>query len=116
MSPGASRRSSAASTRLCTWPIQPAKWVAGSVIGRFTGKRLQRVLFQDLDLLLGLGKHRLAVLRELETALVRRERLLERQLARFHADDQLLQLGEGGLEAGWRIGACGFAHSIAREF
>src|SRR4051812_40449244 len=116
MSPGASRRSSAASTRVCTWPIQAAKRVAGSVIGRFTGKRLQRVLFQDFHLLLRLGEHRLAILGELETPFVRGKRLLERELPRFHAGDELLQLGERGLEARWVVGAGGFAHAIAGNY
>src|SRR5437868_4934353 len=82
--------SSAASTRAWMRVIQAAK----SVFGVGTGEILQRVLFKDLHLLLRLREHVLAELRELQAALVSRERLLEAELSGLHSGDDLLELRE----------------------
>src|SRR3972149_2193402 len=106
-----SARSKADSTRAWTRPIQAAK----SVVGVGTGKVLERVLFENLHLLLRLGEQVLAVLRELEPALVSGERLLQAELARFHAAHDLLQLGQCGLEAARVFGVDRFGHRDTRE-
>ena len=72
---------------------------------------LQHALFQDLDLLLRVLERRLAERDELGPALVRRQRLLQRQLLAFHGRDDALELGEGGFEV---LGRRGVAHSLGR--
>lgn len=73
---------------------------AGNSVFLFgTRERLQNIGFEDLHLLLGLRELGLAKLRELEAALVRGKGLLEGELPRFHAGDELFQLGQRGFEA-----------------
>src|SRR5882762_9042895 len=98
------KRSSAASTRAWTLAIQAVNSFA--VVG--TGEVFQRVVFEHLDLLLRAGEHTLAVLSQLEPSLVRGEGLLQSQLPGLHAGHDLLQLGQGGLEALGLIGLSGF--------
>src|SRR5882672_10765547 len=93
---GGSRRESALSMRAWTSPIQA--WKSASVTRGRICERLQHLAFEDLDLLLRGFEPLLAEARELESALVRRERLLERQLAAFHARDDFFQLRERLLE------------------
>src|SRR5688572_18272020 len=99
-------RSRADSTRAWIRPIHAVKSVgatsipAGSVVRVGTGEILERVFLQDLHLLLRLRQQVLAVLRQLQAAPVRLERLLEAQLAGLHACNDLLELGERSLEAG----------------
>src|SRR5437762_3048266 len=92
----ASRRESARSMRACTSPIQA--WNPASVTTAEVGERLQDLAFEHLDLLARGFEALLAEARQLEAALVRRERLLEGELAGFHARDDLLELGQRGLE------------------
>src|SRR6476660_3516429 len=87
--------SSAASIPAWTRAIQAAK----SLFGVGTGEVFQSVFFEHFHLLLRLRQHRLAELRELQPALVRGERLLERELSAFHAGNDLFELVQGGLEA-----------------
>src|SRR5690349_2932026 len=101
------KRSSAVSTRAWTLAIQAVKSL---VVG--TGEIFQGVFFEHLHLLLRPGENALAVLRQLEAPLVRCERLLQSQLSGLHAGDDLLQLGEGGLEALGLIGLCGFGAHV----
>ena len=61
-------------------------------------ERLQHALLEHLDLLLRVLERRLAEREQLGAALVRRQRLLERQLPAFHRGDDLLELGERGFE------------------
>src|SRR5947208_3119118 len=89
------KRSSAASTRAWTFAIQAVNSLV--VVG--TGEVFQRVFFEHLDLLLRAGEHALAVLSQLEPSLVRGEGLLQSQLPGLHAGNDLLQLGQCGLEA-----------------
>src|SRR5205823_12161245 len=91
-----SKRDSARSMRACTSPIQA--WKAASVTTAEVGERLQDLAFEHLHLLARGFQPLLAEARELEAALVRRECLLEGQLARFHAGDDFLELGERRLE------------------
>src|SRR5713101_4899796 len=106
MPAGGRKRSSAVSIRAWTFAIQAMKSLV--VVG--TGEVFQRVFFEHFHLLLGPGEDSLAVLRELEAALVRGKGLLQGQLSRLHAGDDLLQLGEGRLEAFGLIGLGGFRH------
>src|SRR6185295_5646299 len=100
-----SRRASAVSMRAWTSPIQALKSastiltvsLAFALFGS-GGERLENVSFENFYLLLGGLEPLLAEARELEPALVRGERLFERQLAAFHARDNFFQLGEGLLE------------------
>src|SRR2546430_17013756 len=92
------KRSSAASTRAWTLAIQGVNSLV--VVG--TGEVFQRVFFEHLGLLLRAGEHALTVLSELQPSLVRGKGLLQSQLPGLHARHDLLQLGQGGLEAlGW---------------
>src|SRR5687767_7341667 len=98
---GGSARASAASMRDWTSPIHPWKSLSRIVIRACRlGERLQHVAPQDLDLLLRNLELPLAIFGELEAALVGGERVLERQLARFHSRHDFFQLGERGLEGG----------------
>src|SRR2546430_3468259 len=100
------KRSSAASTRAWTLAIQAVNSLV--VVG--TGEVFQRVFFEHLDLLLRAGEHALTVLSQLQASLVRAKGLLQSQLPGLHAGHDLLQLGQGGLEAlGW-IGLGGVRH------
>src|SRR5882672_1072266 len=98
---GGRRRSSAASTLAWIFAIQA---VNSLVVG--TGEIFQGVFLEHLYLLLGPREHSLAVLRKLQAALVRGERLFQGQLARLHGRHNLLQLGESGLEAFGLVGFC----------
>jgi hypothetical protein len=80
--------------RAWTAPIQAAK----SVVLLGTRESLQSVGFEHLHLLLGLCELGLAILRKLQAALVRGEGLFEGELPRFHAGDELFQLGQCGFE------------------
>src|SRR6266480_5967934 len=100
------KRSSAASTRAWTLVIQAVNSLV--VVG--TGEVFQRVFFENLDLLLRAREHTLAVLSQLQASLVRGKGLLQSQLPGLHAGDDLLQLGQGGLEALGLIGLGGFRH------
>src|SRR2546428_8716251 len=67
--------------------------------GKGRGRRLQlAALVQNLDAALGLFEPRVTEARELDAALVERQRLLERQVALFELLDDRLELGNGGLE------------------
>jgi len=59
---------------------------------------MQNVGFEYLHLLLCLSEFSLAILRKLQAAFVRGEGLLQGQLTRFHAADELFQLGHRGFE------------------
>jgi hypothetical protein len=88
--------------RAWTLPIQD--WKSYSAALRFIsfgggGEGLQNVPLENFDLLLGGLEPLLAKARELEPALMRGQRLLERKLAAFHARDDFFQLGERLLEA-----------------
>src|SRR6266513_1787198 len=89
------KRSSAASTRAWTFAIQALNSFV--VVG--TGEVFQRVFFEHLHLLLRAGEDPLAILSQLQASLVRGKGLLQSQLSGLHAGHDLLQLGEGGLEA-----------------
>src|SRR5262245_50821228 len=93
-----SRRPSALSIRACTPPIQAWKSVSAIFIGCCSRQRLEDLAFEDLHLLLRGLQLLLAELRQLQPALVARERLLERQVARLHACHDFLQLGQRFLE------------------
>src|SRR5262245_29430776 len=95
---GGSRRASADSMRACTPPIHAWKLVSAIFIVSRGRERLEDVALQHLDLLLRGLELLLAELGQLQPALVRGERLLERQLARLHARHDLLQFGQGLLE------------------
>src|SRR5207245_10022259 len=75
-----------------------------------TGEVFPGVLFENLDMLLRAREHDLTVLGQLEPSLVRGEGLLQSQLSGLHAGHDLLQLGQGGLEALGLIGLGGFCH------
>src|SRR5437764_7720756 len=92
-----SKRDSARSMRACTSPIQA--WKAASVTTAKVGERLEDLAFEHLDLLARGFEPLLAEARELEAALVRSECLLKRQLARFHARNDFLELRQRGLES-----------------
>src|SRR5262245_11460816 len=103
------------STRAWTELIQAAKSASAAiaVIGvaargamRFTAQWLEDFSFEDFHLLLRERQALPALPRELEAALVRRQRLLEGQAAVFHLRHQSLELGQGLLEA--RLRGCGF--------
>jgi hypothetical protein len=81
--------------RFWTEAIQAGK----SVFSFGTRKRLQSIGFEDLHLLLRLRELGLAKLRELEAALVRGKGLIEGELPRFHAGDELFQFSQRGFEA-----------------
>src|SRR3954467_6135620 len=97
-----SRRASAVSMRACRPTIQAWKSGSTAVTAAFTRvdrtEGLQDLAFQDLHLLLSDLELLLAEARELEAALVRGERLLERELAAFHPGHDFFQLGERLLE------------------
>src|SRR5258708_4263131 len=76
------------------------------------GERLQDLSFKHLDLLLRRLQLLLAEPGELEAALVGGERLLQRQLAAFHAGHDFLQLRERLFES---LLACGCAAVRARN-
>src|SRR4051812_20132499 len=83
--------------RAWTSPIQAWKSLASIVtgLGRLGGRKvLEDLAFQHSDLLLRRLEPFLAKPRELQPALVRGQRLLERKVAAFHAADELLQLIE----------------------
>jgi len=80
--------------RAWTAPIHAAK----SVVLFGTGEGLQSIGFEHLDLLLGLRELGLAILRKFQTAFVRGKGLIEGELARFHAGDELFQLGQRRFE------------------
>src|SRR3990172_486131 len=117
------RRASASSMRAWIPPIQA--WESASTgliaaLARLCAGRegLEHVALEHLHLLLRGFEPPLAEARQLQAALVRGERLLERKLAALHARDDLLQLGErfletqAGLDPGRRGGilAGGLAH------
>ena len=81
--------------RAWTAPIQATE----SIVLFGTREGLQSIGFEYLHLLLGLREFGLAILRKFEPALVRGEGLLEGELPRLHAGDQLFQLGQRGFEA-----------------
>src|SRR5712664_3011197 len=89
------KRSSAVSTRAWTFAIQAVNSCV--VVG--TGEVFQGVFFKHLHLLLRAREDPLAVLSQLEASLVRGKGLLQSQLSRLHAGHDLLQFGQGGLEA-----------------
>src|SRR5258708_27498922 len=91
--------------RAWTAPIQA--WKAGSLTLAQIRQWFQHLAFEHLDLLLRRLEALLAEARELDAALVRGERLLERQLAAFHARHDFFQLRERLLESGL---ACRLAH------
>jgi hypothetical protein len=66
--------------------------------GGVNGERLEHVALEHLDLGLDFFELGGAVFDQLGTARIRRDRGFERQLARFHLDDQLCQFGHGLLE------------------
>src|SRR5262245_4954667 len=85
----------------------------GTRVERVLLKRLQDLALEHPHLLLRGLQALAAELRELEAALVRGDRLLEREAAAFHLLDEALQLGQGLLEAGLRSAKRvfrGFAH------
>src|SRR5947209_2606903 len=109
MCAGGSRRASVDSIRACTPAIQAWKSPEADADGSvcllvFIGlrsrrsERLEHVALQDLDLLLGRLQLLLAEARELEAALVRGERLLERKLAALHSRHDFFELGQRFLE------------------
>ena len=85
------------------WTALSQDWKLGSVAVTLTGpggaERLEYFALQHLDLLLRRLQALLAEARELEPALVRRKRLLQTQVAGFHALDHPLELGKRLLEA-----------------
>src|SRR5512145_626527 len=87
----ASRTCSARAWRAC---VQRSK----SVLLRTAREVLKQPGLENLDLLLRILEGRLAELQQLRPALVGPERLLERQLARFHAGDDAFQLRQRGFE------------------
>src|SRR6266850_340290 len=92
-----STRASAVSIRAWIAPIQAPKPVSASLTGlrfRRGSQRLENLALQNFDLLLGRFQALLAEARQLQAALVRGERLLERQLAALHAADDFFQLRE----------------------
>src|SRR5688500_13340085 len=100
-------RASTLSIRAWTPPIQAPK---SPSLG-FTGfQGLEHFAFEDLHLLLGGLELLLAKARQLDAALVRRQRLLERQLAALHLRNDLFQLGERLLEGE----LCGRLHRLVR--
>src|SRR5258706_6760468 len=90
------RRDSAFSIRAWTSPIQA--WKFESLTLAQICERLEYLAFQDFDLLLRSLEPLLTEARELEPALVRGERLLERELAAFHFLHAFFQLRECLLE------------------
>src|SRR5262245_11074384 len=95
---GGRSRASTVSMRAWIPPIQAWKSLSTIFIGRGSGERFEHFSFEHLDLLLRRLQLLLAVARQLEPALVRGERLLERQLAAFHARDDFFQLSQRLLE------------------
>jgi hypothetical protein len=67
----------------------------------------RQTLFHHLHLLLGVLQRSLAIREQLGTALVHRERFLQRQLAGFHPADKTLELGERGFETARQFGCLG---------
>src|SRR5665213_2133315 len=65
-------------------------------------ERLQHAFFEHDHFLLRILEGRLAELQQLGAALVGGERLLQRQLAAFHALDDGFELGERAFERGYR--------------
>src|SRR3990172_6718795 len=114
------RRASASSMRAWIPPIQA--WESASTgliaaLARLCAGRegLEHVAPEHLHLLLRGFEPPLAEARQLQAALVRGERLLERKLAALHARDDLLQLGERFLESQIRLDAGrpgGLAHGL----
>ena len=72
-----------------------------------TWERLQSVGFEHLYLLLRLRKFGLAILRQLQAALVRGQGLLQRELPGLHAGDEFFKFGQRTLEAKRRVAALG---------
>src|SRR5688572_20807175 len=97
-----SNRASACSMRAWMPPIQAWK-SASATLTRVRldrgGERLEHICLQDPDLLLRRLQAAVACARQLQAALVRRERLLQRELAAFHARHDFFQLRERLLEA-----------------
>src|SRR5215467_3059829 len=96
------KRSSAASTLAWTLAIQAVKSL---VVG--TGEIFQGIGFEHLDLLLSTREHSLAVLGELQAPFVRGQGLIQGELSRLHARNDLLQLGKGRFEAFGLVAFCG---------
>ena len=76
---------------------------ASAALGIVGGERRRRrlqlaALVEDLDAALGLFEPRVAEARELDAALVERERLLERQVAFLELLDDRFELGDRGFE------------------
>src|SRR6185369_3813516 len=96
-----------ASTRSWMAPIQAVKSVSVAIFGiGGSQQRLEDLALQNAHLLLRSFQALAAKLRELQSALVGRERLLERQPAVFHLRDDGFELRQRLLEA--RLGAAAF--------
>src|SRR5476649_1468653 len=105
------QRSSAASTRARAAARNAASGSAvttSTALGILGGQRRRRgfqlaALVQDLDAAFGLLELRMAEARELDAALVQRERLLEREVALFELLDDRFELGDRRFEVldGW---------------
>ena len=65
---------------------------------RIANEILQAARFEDTHLLLCILQCLLTELEKLSAALVGRQKLLQRQLARFHGGDDIFQLGECAFE------------------
>src|SRR6185295_4044023 len=81
-------------------PIQAAKSASIALASiRCRCKRFQHLALEHAHLLLRGVEALAALLRKFEAALVRRERLLKRQAAVFHARNDALEFRQGLLEA-----------------
>src|SRR5882672_8832015 len=110
-----SQRSSPASTRARAWVRNSASGsvTTSTALGILGGKRRRRrlqfaALVEDLDAALRLLELRVAEARELDTALVERERLLEREVAFLELLDDGFELGDRRFEVfdgGFRHGS-----------
>jgi hypothetical protein len=96
-----SQRSSPASTRARAWVRNSASGsvTTSTALGILGGKRRRRrlqftALVEDLDAALRLLELRVAEARELDAALVERQRLLEREVAFLELLDDRFELGD----------------------
>src|SRR5689334_8147407 len=94
--PNVSARASASSIRACRSRAQAAN--SAGIVAAARRERLEHPALQYLDLLLRVLESGLAERNELGAALVRGERIGERQLAALHRGDNALELGERGFE------------------
>jgi hypothetical protein len=78
--------------------VKEATTEKSGVKGRIANEILQAARFKDAHLLLRILQRLLTELEKLRTTFVGRQKLFQRQLARFHGGDDIFQLGECALE------------------